>query len=419
MISNPPPWPGGARCAVAFTFDMDADSILHLSHHATADTRVAAMSALRYGPEVAVPRLVALYREFGMHQTFFLPAWCIERYPASGGADPGRRPRDRPPPLPARARQRDVGRRGTVLVREKPGRDRRRPPAGRRRDTGPAPTSSPATPSTSSSTTGSSTTRPSSVTTSPTYWRTSAARSSSCRATTASTTGRTTSSLGTSERRCRSSPTAQAHGVFREEFDAAREYGGLWVAVWHPFLSGRLARAHAIKTLIEYMHDKGPGVVRDPGGDRERMSGHSDRHRRLDASRRSAAVLRRTDSRARRGRAAQRRALTGRRIAAGLHHGGAGRRQRSIDAEGFRAGPGILPPHPRFPAMPASTDTPPSPNDANRIASALESLPHNAKLGIRTVEITRGRCTTCIEFRPELDRGPAPRGCCTAASSRP
>ena len=52
--------------------------------------------------------------------------------------------------------------------------------------------------------------------------------------------------------------------------------------------------------------------------------------------------------------------------------------------------------------MPASTDTPPSPNNANRIASALESLPHNAKLGIRTVEITRGRCTTCIEFRPEL-----------------
>ena len=51
--------------------------------------------------------------------------------------------------------------------------------------------------------------------------------------------------------------TTQAHGVFREEFDAAWEYGGLWVSVWHPFLSGRLARAHAVKTLIEYMHDKG------------------------------------------------------------------------------------------------------------------------------------------------------------------
>ncbi len=75
MIANPPPWPGGARCAVAFTFDMDADSILHLGFHRTADTRVAALSALRYGPEVAVPRLADIYAEFSMRQTFFLPAW--------------------------------------------------------------------------------------------------------------------------------------------------------------------------------------------------------------------------------------------------------------------------------------------------------------------------------------------------------
>ena len=81
MIANPPPWPGGARCAVAFTFDMDADSILHLSHHRSADTRIATMSALRYGPEVAVPRLVALYREFDMRQTFFLPAWVHRTLP--------------------------------------------------------------------------------------------------------------------------------------------------------------------------------------------------------------------------------------------------------------------------------------------------------------------------------------------------
>lgn len=40
--------------------------------------------------------------------------------------------------------------------------------------------------------------------------------------------------------------------------------------------------------------------------------------------------------------------------------------------------------------------------DADRIAAVLESLPHNAKLGIRMVEIAPGRCTTYIEFRPEL-----------------
>ena len=32
----------------------------------------------------------------------------------------------------------------------------------------------------------------------------------------------------------------------------------------------------------------------------------------------------------------------------------------------------------------------------------VESLPHNAKLGIHMVEIAFGTCTTCIECRPEL-----------------
>ncbi|HEY7711430.1 MAG TPA: ribulose phosphate epimerase, partial [Candidatus Entotheonella sp.] len=45
--------------------------------------------------------------------------------------------------------------------------------------------------------------------------------------------------------------------LFKEEFDAVWEFGGLWIAVWHPFLSGRLARALATQRLIEYMHEKG------------------------------------------------------------------------------------------------------------------------------------------------------------------
>lgn len=45
--------------------------------------------------------------------------------------------------------------------------------------------------------------------------------------------------------------------VYQAEFDAMWEYGGLWIAVWHPFLSGRLARCVAIARLIEYMHSKG------------------------------------------------------------------------------------------------------------------------------------------------------------------
>jgi len=81
MISNPVPWPGGARCAVAFTFDMDAESILLLAHPQRARGMVSTASMLRYGPDVAVPRILESYRHFGIRQTFFVPAWCAERYP--------------------------------------------------------------------------------------------------------------------------------------------------------------------------------------------------------------------------------------------------------------------------------------------------------------------------------------------------
>ena len=61
MIENPLRWPNGARCAVAFTFDMDAESLLHIYQPETAHNRLALSSMLRYGPEVAVPRIVAAY----------------------------------------------------------------------------------------------------------------------------------------------------------------------------------------------------------------------------------------------------------------------------------------------------------------------------------------------------------------------
>jgi hypothetical protein len=45
--------------------------------------------------------------------------------------------------------------------------------------------------------------------------------------------------------------------VFRAEFDAAWRHGGLWISVWHPFVSGRAARWDAAADLIDYMHGKG------------------------------------------------------------------------------------------------------------------------------------------------------------------
>jgi len=81
MIRNPIPWPNGAKCACCVTFDMDADSLVHIDHRLDGHKRVSAISMLQYGPDVAVPRIVDTYKDLGLTQTFFIPAWCIERYP--------------------------------------------------------------------------------------------------------------------------------------------------------------------------------------------------------------------------------------------------------------------------------------------------------------------------------------------------
>ena len=81
MIRNPIPWPNGARCAACVTFDMDADILIHIGHPTDGHSRVSAISMLQYGPKVAITRIVDSYAALGIKQTFFIPAWCIERYP--------------------------------------------------------------------------------------------------------------------------------------------------------------------------------------------------------------------------------------------------------------------------------------------------------------------------------------------------
>ena len=81
MIRRPVPWPNGAKVAVAITFDMDADSLVHIEHPQDSITRISTISMLKYGPQVGVPRILEGYRRYGLKQTFFVPAWCIEQYP--------------------------------------------------------------------------------------------------------------------------------------------------------------------------------------------------------------------------------------------------------------------------------------------------------------------------------------------------
>jgi peptidoglycan/xylan/chitin deacetylase (PgdA/CDA1 family) len=81
MIKNPIPWPNGARCACAITFDMDADSLIHISKPRDSHNRLYPVSMGKYGPHVAIPRILETYRRLGLKQSFFVPGWCIEQYP--------------------------------------------------------------------------------------------------------------------------------------------------------------------------------------------------------------------------------------------------------------------------------------------------------------------------------------------------
>lgn len=67
---RPTAWPGGARCAVALSFDSD---------HETSELRdggksIGRMSWGEYGARVAVPRILALLAKYDVKATFYVPA---------------------------------------------------------------------------------------------------------------------------------------------------------------------------------------------------------------------------------------------------------------------------------------------------------------------------------------------------------
>ena len=74
---RPQSWPGGARCAVALSFDSD---------HETNELRdggnsIGRMSWGQYGNRVGVPRILALLEKTGIPATFFVPAVTALLYP--------------------------------------------------------------------------------------------------------------------------------------------------------------------------------------------------------------------------------------------------------------------------------------------------------------------------------------------------
>ncbi|MYM53817.1 polysaccharide deacetylase family protein [Thalassovita mangrovi] len=81
MFLNPIRWPEGKGCAACVTFDIDADSLIREARPDDAELRLQPISMGRYGPTVAVPRILDTYRRLGLTQTFFMPAWVMQNYP--------------------------------------------------------------------------------------------------------------------------------------------------------------------------------------------------------------------------------------------------------------------------------------------------------------------------------------------------
>jgi peptidoglycan-N-acetylglucosamine deacetylase len=74
---KPKSWPGGARCAVALSFDSDHDT----NELRDGGESIGRMSWGQYGTRVGVPRILALLAKEQVPATFFVPAVAAKLYP--------------------------------------------------------------------------------------------------------------------------------------------------------------------------------------------------------------------------------------------------------------------------------------------------------------------------------------------------
>jgi peptidoglycan/xylan/chitin deacetylase (PgdA/CDA1 family) len=73
-------WLGGSAAVAVLSFDVDAESAILAAGRRYADHAMV-MTHQAYGPQVGVPRILALLADFGLHATFFVPGLTADRYP--------------------------------------------------------------------------------------------------------------------------------------------------------------------------------------------------------------------------------------------------------------------------------------------------------------------------------------------------
>lgn len=69
-----PKWPEGKKCAIAFTFDFDAESLV-LAQDAATIHRPGALSAGTFGAKVGIHKILEEMASAGVKGTFFTPGW--------------------------------------------------------------------------------------------------------------------------------------------------------------------------------------------------------------------------------------------------------------------------------------------------------------------------------------------------------
>ena len=73
-------WPNGARCAVVFSVDPDAESGIVFGKPQEAATRLDEMEERRFDPRVGIPRILRLFERYGVPSTWFIPGYTIANH---------------------------------------------------------------------------------------------------------------------------------------------------------------------------------------------------------------------------------------------------------------------------------------------------------------------------------------------------
>lgn len=256
LIDNPPQWPNGARCAVCFAFDLDAESLLHLYYPEDSMRRITLSSALRYGPRIAIPRLIRIWEHYGIKQTVYVPGWCVETYPeaveqlAAAGHEIGHHGW-----LHERVNALDAGDEAKVLKAGIKAIERvtGKRPAGYRCPSGAF------SPATLDLLIDEGFTYDASLSGDDVPYLVRGGKGALLELPSDHALDDWPQYVNMRDfnHMLPIQSPEQAMQVFRSEFDAAWANGGLWSSVWHPFVSGRPARAQAMADLIEYMQAKG------------------------------------------------------------------------------------------------------------------------------------------------------------------